>query len=151
MTTTSSSATHGAAGHPIVGREQELARLERLINGVSECGAALLVRGEPGIGKSTLLAAAVRYAETAGMRILRATGVQSEAQLPFAGLHQLVDVPTLIVHGDDDQIVPIVASALASSKIVEDATLKIYEGAPHGLAVTHKDQLNEDLLTFLKG
>jgi non-heme chloroperoxidase len=61
------------------------------------------------------------------------------------------DVPTLIVHGDDDQIVPIVASALASSKIVEDATLKIYEGAPHGLAVTHKDQLNEDLLTFLKG
>jgi non-heme chloroperoxidase len=61
------------------------------------------------------------------------------------------DVPTLIVHGDDDQIVPIVASALASSKIVEDATLKIYEGAPHGLAVTHKDQLNEDLLAFLKG
>ena len=149
--TTSSSATHGAAGDPIVGREQELARLERLINGVSERGAALLVRGEPGIGKSTLLAAAVRYAETAGMRILRATGVQSEAQLPFAGLHQLVDVPTLIVHGDDDQIVPIVASALASSKIVEDATLKIYEGAPHGLVVTHKDQLNEDLLTFLKG
>jgi non-heme chloroperoxidase len=61
------------------------------------------------------------------------------------------DVPTLIVHGDDDQIVPIVASALASSKIVEDAALKIYEGAPHGLAVTHKDQLNEDLLAFLKG
>ena len=61
------------------------------------------------------------------------------------------DVPTLIVHGDDDQIVPIVASALASSKIVEDPTVKIYEGAPHGLAVTHKDQLNENLLTFLKG
>ena len=61
------------------------------------------------------------------------------------------EVPTLIVHGDDDQIVPIVASALASSKIVEDVTLQIYEGAPHGLAVTHKDQLNEDLLTFLKG
>ena len=54
----SSSATHGAAGDPIVGREQELARLERLINGVSERGAALLVRGEPGIGKPTLLAAA---------------------------------------------------------------------------------------------
>ena len=87
---TSSSTTHGAARDPIVGREQELARLERLINGVSERGAALLVRGEPGIGKSTLLAAAVRYAETAGMRVLRATGFQSEAQLPFAGLHQLV-------------------------------------------------------------
>jgi non-heme chloroperoxidase len=61
------------------------------------------------------------------------------------------DVPTLIVHGDDDQIVPIVASALISSKIVEDATLKIYEGGPHGLAVTHKDQLNDDLLTFIRG
>ena len=61
------------------------------------------------------------------------------------------DVPTLIVHGDDDQIVPIVASALISSKIVEDATLKVYEGAPHGLAVTHKDRLNDDLLTFVRG
>ena len=61
------------------------------------------------------------------------------------------DVPTLIVHGDDDQIVPIVASALISSKIVEDATLKIYEGGPHGLAVTHKDRLNDDLLTFIRG
>jgi non-heme chloroperoxidase len=61
------------------------------------------------------------------------------------------DVPTLIIHGDDDQIVPIVASALISSKIVEDATLKVYEGAPHGLSVTHKDQLNDDLLTFIRG
>lgn len=61
------------------------------------------------------------------------------------------DVPTLIIHGDDDQIVPIGASALASSKLVKNATLKIYPGAPHGLADTHKDQLNADLLTFLKG
>ena len=61
------------------------------------------------------------------------------------------DVPTLIIHGDDDQIVPIVASALISSKTVEDATLKIYEGGPHGLAVTHKDRLNDDLLTFIRG
>ena len=59
------------------------------------------------------------------------------------------DVPTLIVHGDDDQIVPIVASAYRSSEIVENATLKVYEGAPHGLAVTHKDRLNADLLAFL--
>ena len=59
------------------------------------------------------------------------------------------DVPTLILHGDDDQIVPIVASALASSRLVKNATLKIYEGAPHGLADTHKDQLNADLLAFL--
>jgi len=60
------------------------------------------------------------------------------------------DVPTLILHGDDDQIVPIGAAALRSSKLVENATLKIYVGAPHGLAYTHKDQLNADLLAFLK-
>ena len=60
------------------------------------------------------------------------------------------DIPTLIIHGDDDQIVPIGASALRSSKIVKDATLKIYAGAPHGLPFTHKEQLNADLLSFLK-
>jgi len=60
------------------------------------------------------------------------------------------DVPTLIIHGDDDQIVPIGAAALRSSKLVSNATLKIYPGAPHGLAYTHKDQLNADLLAFLK-
>jgi len=60
------------------------------------------------------------------------------------------DVPTLILHGDDDQIVPIGAAALRSSKLVRNATLKIYAGAPHGLAYTHKDQLNTDLLAFLK-
>jgi len=62
-----------------------------------------------------------------------------------------IDVPTLIVHGDDDQIVPIGTSALLSSKIVRNATLKIYAGAPHGLATTHQDQLNADLLAFIKG
>jgi non-heme chloroperoxidase len=60
------------------------------------------------------------------------------------------DVPTLIVHGDDDQIVPIGASALSAAKLVKNATLKVYAGAPHGLADTHKDQLNADLLAFLK-
>jgi len=60
-----------------------------------------------------------------------------------------IDVPTLIIHGDDDQIVPIAASALLSSKIVKDATLKVYPGAPHGLTATHKDQFNADLLEFL--
>jgi non-heme chloroperoxidase len=59
------------------------------------------------------------------------------------------DIPTLIVHGDDDQIVPIGASAMLSSKLVKDATLKIYPGAPHGIATTHKDQFNADLLAFL--
>ena len=60
------------------------------------------------------------------------------------------DVPTLIVHGDEDQIVPIGASALLSSKLVPKATLKVYPGAPHGLGYTHKDQLNSDLFAFLK-
>ena len=60
------------------------------------------------------------------------------------------DVPTLILHGDDDQIVPISAAALLSLKLVKNATLKIYAGAPHGLVYTHKEQLNADLLAFLK-
>jgi non-heme chloroperoxidase len=60
-------------------------------------------------------------------------------------------VPTLVVHGDDDQIVPIGASAMLSSKIVKDAELKVYPGAPQGLATTHKDQLNADLLAFIQG
>ena len=60
------------------------------------------------------------------------------------------DVPTLILHGDDDQIVPIGAAALRSAKLVKNATLKIYAGAPHGLAYTHKARLNADLLAFLK-
>src|ERR1035441_8307821 len=59
------------------------------------------------------------------------------------------DMPTLIVHGDDDQIVPIDAAALASSKLVKNSTLKVYPGAPHGLTETHKEQLNADLLSFL--
>ena len=60
------------------------------------------------------------------------------------------DVPTLILHGDDDQIVPIQASALLSSKIVKGAQLKIYKGAPHGMCTTHKDQVNADLLAFIE-
>jgi non-heme chloroperoxidase len=60
------------------------------------------------------------------------------------------DVPTLILHGDDDQIVPIGASAMLSSKIVKGSTLKIYPGGTHSLGDTSKDQLNEDLLAFIK-
>jgi non-heme chloroperoxidase len=61
-----------------------------------------------------------------------------------------IDVPTLIIHGDDDQIVPIQASALKSSKLVKNADLKIYKGAPHGLCTTHKEKVNADLLEFIK-
>jgi non-heme chloroperoxidase len=61
------------------------------------------------------------------------------------------DVPTLILHGDDDQIVPIGASALLSSKLVKGAELKVYPGAAHGMCTTEKDQVNADLLAFIKG
>src|SRR2546423_13516717 len=62
-----------------------------------------------------------------------------------------IDVPTLILHGDDDQIVPIGASALLSSKLVRRATLKVIAGAPHGLCSTLKEQVNTELLAFFKG
>jgi non-heme chloroperoxidase len=61
-----------------------------------------------------------------------------------------IDVPTLILHGDDDQIVPIADSALLSVEIVRNATLKVYKGAPHGMPATHKDQINADLLAFFR-
>ena len=60
------------------------------------------------------------------------------------------DIPTLIIHGDDDQIVPIADSAMLSSKLVEDSILHVYVGAPHGLTLTHKEQFNADLLAFLR-
>jgi len=60
------------------------------------------------------------------------------------------DVPTLILHGDDDQIVPIGAAALMSSKIAKDAKLVVYKGAPHGMCTTLKDRVNDELLAFIK-
>ena len=61
-----------------------------------------------------------------------------------------IDVPTLIMHGDDDQIVPIGAAALLSAKLVKNATLKVYPGFPHGMPTTNADQINADLLAFIK-
>jgi len=61
-----------------------------------------------------------------------------------------IDVPTLILHGDDDQIVPIEDSALISAKIVKNAKLVVYKGAPHGMCTTLKDKVNEELLAFIK-
>lgn len=60
------------------------------------------------------------------------------------------DVPTLIIHGDDDQIVPFKASGPRSAEIIKGSTFKVYEGAPHGLTDTHKNQVNEDILSFVK-
>jgi non-heme chloroperoxidase len=62
-----------------------------------------------------------------------------------------IDVPTLIIHGDDDQIVPFETAGLASSKIVKNARLEVYKGAPHGLPATLKERLNADLLRFVQG
>ena len=62
-----------------------------------------------------------------------------------------IDKPTLILHGDDDQIVPIGASAMLSSRLVKGATLKVYKGAPHGMCTTQKDEVIADLLAFIKG
>jgi non-heme chloroperoxidase len=60
------------------------------------------------------------------------------------------DVPTLILHGDDDQIVPIVAAAPLSAKLVKNSTLKVYPGFPHGMPATNADQINADLLAFFQ-
>jgi len=60
------------------------------------------------------------------------------------------NVPTLIIHGDDDQIVPLATTSMLAAKLIKNATLKVYPGGSHGLAVTHKDQLNADLLAFIK-
>ncbi len=76
--------------------------------------------------------------------------IRAFSETDFTDDIKKIDVPTLIIHGDDDQIVPIKTSALKSSEIIEKSTLKVYKGAPHGLTDTHKEQLNNDLLSFLR-
>jgi non-heme chloroperoxidase len=76
--------------------------------------------------------------------------IKAFSETDFAEDLKRFDVPTLIIHGDDDQIVPIGASALLSSKQIKNAHLEVYKGAPHGLCSTLKDQVNADLLAFLK-
>lgn len=61
-----------------------------------------------------------------------------------------VDVPTLLLHGDDDQIVPIAASAIPASKLIRNAQLKVYPGGSHGICSTEKDKVNADILAFIK-
>ena len=76
--------------------------------------------------------------------------IKAFSETDFTGDLRKFDVPTLIIHGDDDQIVPIGASAQAASRLVKNATLKVYPGGSHGLADTHKNELNADLLAFLR-
>ncbi|HQG32134.1 MAG TPA: alpha/beta hydrolase [Deltaproteobacteria bacterium] len=77
--------------------------------------------------------------------------IKAFSETDFTDDLKKIDIPTLILHGDDDQIVPIADSSLLTVKLVKNAQLKVYEGAPHGLCTTHKDQVNSDLLEFIKG
>ncbi len=76
--------------------------------------------------------------------------IQAFSETDFTEDLKKFDVPTLVIHGDDDQVVPIDAAGRASARIVQNAKLIVYSGAPHGISDTHKDRLNEDLLAFLK-
>ena len=76
--------------------------------------------------------------------------IKAFSETDFTADLKKFDVPTLIVHGDDDQVVPIGASGRSSAKIVKNARLEVYKGAPHGLTHTHAEKLNADLLSFLK-
>ncbi|MDQ2081681.1 alpha/beta hydrolase [Xanthobacteraceae bacterium Astr-EGSB] len=78
-------------------------------------------------------------------------GIKAFSETDFTDDLKAVEVPTLVMHGDDDQIVPIADSALLSAKLLKHGTLKVYEKLPHGMCTTHPDLINADLLAFIKG
>ena len=78
-------------------------------------------------------------------------GIKAFSETDFTEDLKVIDVPTLVMHGDDDQIVPIADSALLSVKLLKNGTLKVYKGFPHGMCTTHADVINADLLAFIKG
>jgi non-heme chloroperoxidase len=77
--------------------------------------------------------------------------IKAFSETDFTEDLKVIDVPTLVMHGDDDQIVPIADSALLSVKLLKNGTLKVYKGFPHGMCTTHADVINPDLLAFIKG
>jgi non-heme chloroperoxidase len=77
-------------------------------------------------------------------------GIKAFSETDFTEDLQKIDLPMLVMHGDDDQIVPIAAASLRTAKLVKKATLKVYPGLPHGMPRTHPDQINTDLLAFFK-
>jgi non-heme chloroperoxidase len=77
-------------------------------------------------------------------------GIKAFSETDFTEDLKKIDVPTLVLHGDDDQIVPIADSALLSSKLLKKATLKVHKGFPHGMCTTHADVINADLLSFIR-
>lgn len=78
-------------------------------------------------------------------------GIKAFSETDFNEDLKKFDIPTLIMHGDDDQVVPIADTALLSAKIIKNAVLKVYPGYPHGMPQTHKDVINADLLAFAQG
>lgn len=78
-------------------------------------------------------------------------GIKAFSETDFTDDLKSIDAPTLVLHGDDDQIVPIGASAMLSSKLLKKGTLKVYPKFPHGMCTTHADVINQDLLAFIKG
>jgi non-heme chloroperoxidase len=76
--------------------------------------------------------------------------IKAFSETDFTGDLKKIDVPTLVMHGDDDQIVPVKDSAVKSARLIKDAKEIYYPGASHGLTATHQDQVNADLLAFLK-
>ena len=76
--------------------------------------------------------------------------IKAFSETDFTDDLRAIEVPVLVMHGDDDQIVPIADSALLSIKLLKDGKLKVYEGLPHGMCTTHPDVINEDLLAFIK-
>ena len=77
-------------------------------------------------------------------------GIKAFSETDFTEDLKIIGVPTLVMHGDDDQIVPIADSALLSVKVLKNGTLKVYKGFPHGMCTTHADVINSDLLAFIK-
>ena len=77
-------------------------------------------------------------------------GIKAFSETDFTEDLKVIDVPTLVMHGDDDQIVPIAASAIPTAKLVKKSTLKVYPGLSHGMCTVNKDQINADLLAFIK-
>ena len=78
-------------------------------------------------------------------------GIKAFSETDFTEDLKSIDVPTLVMHGDDDQIVPIADSALLAAKLLKKGTLKVYAGLPHGMCTTHADVINADLLAFVRG
>ena len=77
-------------------------------------------------------------------------GIKAFSDTDFTEDLKVIDVPTLVMHGDDDQVVPIADSAELSIKLLAEGTLKVYPGYPHGMCTTHADVINQDLLAFIR-